>query len=393
MQIIKTKEFIEYIGHFDNETLCAKLTILADLYAVEHKVGYAKFKIEDEDKLNLVNNKLDYAGTPAAPINVYIDNELITYFYTKTNYSITSTGIFGGSSGAEVSWTAPHPNFLGLSTSQNATEPDVGYAVGDTLYFPADIFTTTFYFYAIYEQQSQPSNPEQTGRVFIKSNNQLIPVSIMQKIIGGTTTDLTGTSWVFNETINISPLEEDYYRFNINYYLTNDSGVSDIRLDLYSDSDIDYFEMDYPNISSAYNTDFGGWQDDNFKSITITGGIDATNTDLIAWLQQNATLTSGGSSDTLQPVNLFSTIEIQAPSTISFTIARSAYITGTTYQAEPNMTWTEWVNSEYNTDNFMANTHNVFSSNYKFVCLNSTPVSCDDLIIENENYQLQTSGG
>ena len=64
MKINKTDEFIEVIGHYDNEVQCAKMTLLADLYAIEHREGYAKFPIDCEDKLGLVDDKLEFPFLP-----------------------------------------------------------------------------------------------------------------------------------------------------------------------------------------------------------------------------------------------------------------------------------------------------------------------------------------
>lgn len=47
-KIIKTKDYIEFVGHYDDIAKCAKLSALASLYAIESKVGYAKFPIEYE---------------------------------------------------------------------------------------------------------------------------------------------------------------------------------------------------------------------------------------------------------------------------------------------------------------------------------------------------------
>lgn len=60
MKINKTNEYIEIIGHYDNEVQCAKMTLLAELYAIEHHDGYAKFPLNVEDKLGLVDNKLEF---------------------------------------------------------------------------------------------------------------------------------------------------------------------------------------------------------------------------------------------------------------------------------------------------------------------------------------------
>lgn len=60
-EIIQNGEFIEVIGHYDDEVQCAKMTLLAELYAVEYRDGYAKFPIEYADKLGLVDRKLEFA--------------------------------------------------------------------------------------------------------------------------------------------------------------------------------------------------------------------------------------------------------------------------------------------------------------------------------------------
>ena len=98
---------------------------------------------------------------------------------------------------------------------------------------------------------------------------------------------------------------------------------------------------------------------------------------------------SGGTSDILQPVNLFSTTEIQAPSTISFTIS------STTYQAEEGMTWYEWANSEYNTGNFVC-----YGTNYSVTVVGFNayialigPVNGSDTIQNNASYTIVSGGG
>jgi len=99
---------------------------------------------------------------------------------------------------------------------------------------------------------------------------------------------------------------------------------------------------------------------------------------------------SGGTSDTLQPVNLFSTMEVQAPSTISFTIS------STTYQAEEGMTWYEWANSEYNTGNFVC-----YGTNYSvtvvgfnaYIALNNNTILGSDTIQNNASYTIVSGGG
>ena len=78
---------------------------------------------------------------------------------------------------------------------------------------------------------------------------------------------------------------------------------------------------DYINLGGPSACEIGSSQT---FTITITGGTDATNPDLISWLQENGTI-----------INL-----------INFSINTVSY------QAEDGMTWEEWVNSSYNTDGY-----------------------------------------
>ena len=84
MKINKTDEFIEVIGHYGNEVQCAKMTLLADLYAIEHRDGYAKFPIECEDKLRLVDLKLEFMTRPHEPGFGPFYNYFILNGITKT---------------------------------------------------------------------------------------------------------------------------------------------------------------------------------------------------------------------------------------------------------------------------------------------------------------------
>ena len=53
-------KYIEVIGHYDDQVLCAKMTVIADLFAIEKKEGYAKFKVEDADKLSAIDKNLKF---------------------------------------------------------------------------------------------------------------------------------------------------------------------------------------------------------------------------------------------------------------------------------------------------------------------------------------------
>lgn len=104
-----------------------------------------------------------------------------------------------------------------------------------------------------------------------------------------TITDLTGYTWVGNDELNVRTSElgkwkvdfvsndTDYATFNV-----NDDGVAILLK--YDDTTV------YTDDDAAIKA----WTDTAYKTIQITGGADATNTDFIAWLQENGTLTKAG---------------------------------------------------------------------------------------------------
>ena len=70
---------------------------------------------------------------------------------------------------------------------------------------------------------------------------------------------------------------------------------------------------------------------------------------------------------------------IVEPTLINFTIG------GTSYQAEDDMTWGEWVDSAYNTNNF-TDQYNIYSDPQHYVAFGQTPVNTLEKIIENRAY-------
>ena len=218
-------------------------------------------------------------------------------------------------------------------------------------------------------------------------------------------TDLTGTKWLLKEnadiygptgggsddvtySINFSSKNNNYILFmfygggkysHLYYGVTNQS----------SDSAADYY----------YRTDTLTWTDQDYRTIEITGGTDATNSDLISWLQANATQIQE-QSNTLSFGNLpiknvyFGTRQVKkvylgntlvwekAVTLISFSFM------GTSYQAEVGMTWTEFINSQYNTGNAFSIQDNriISSTNYFVNDHNGISVTPSDRIIANEAY-------
>jgi len=198
-------------------------------------------------------------------------------------------------------------------------------------------------------------------------------------------TDLTGTRWQFNDTITA---EAQYGIFNLA------AEASDSELSTWTDLYVGYqfYRGEFTPIDNgvlwapALTLPVG--------EFTITGGIDATNSDLISWLQSNATQIQDEPTNTfsignlpvanmyvgtrqvrkiyignvlvwekevepipenallIQDGKLFTsnggyliTTEVNL---ISFNVVNASY------QAEEGMTWGEWVNSKYNTDGFYA---------------------------------------
>lgn len=99
--------------------------------------------------------------------------------------------------------------------------------------------------------------------------------------------DLTGTTWVLNDDISGTGGFNAYVNFtsnNTNYDYFDAVLLIDDDVLWYMNNALDTGDEVY----SGYE---GGWQNEAYKTITITGGTDATNATLIAWLEANGTLT------------------------------------------------------------------------------------------------------
>lgn len=107
------------------------------------------------------------------------------------------------------------------------------------------------------------------------------------KSTGWNGTDLTGTTWVLNDTlIDSLPIGVYYITGHTN---SNENFTSVERASLRNEC----FCFKYNNVrTAAYNYDTSSWVYPEYKNITITGGTDATNETLISWLEANGTLIS-----------------------------------------------------------------------------------------------------
>ena len=251
-------------------------------------------------------------------------------------------------------------------------------------------------------------------------------------------TDLTGTKWVFNDSYPYGSIQS--IARSVNFNSNNNSfvelGVEKNNADeatyiqYYTDNDV---ILVYDSTGYAISNH---WLDQAYRTIEITGGTDATNADLIAWLEANATqiieptgneytltqnltnLTSGNITLTITADEGYSlpaqadivvtggtivsyddttgelvvtagttAVEVtceSAVSTISFSID------GTTYQADDGMTWAQWVASAYNTDEYYINNGKVYDMRgQEFVGYGATTVVLSTDIIEaNHSYRL-----
>lgn len=123
--------------------------------------------------------------------------------------------------------------------------------------------------------------------VFVLGVSLPLFITNHKKLKADTVTDLTGSTWLLNTTID----RDDVSLFkNINF-TSNGNNYTTIQIICFYDSDDGWYgpSIDY-NTTNVYYA--GSWSSNDYKTINITGGTDATNSDLISWLQTNATLQS-----------------------------------------------------------------------------------------------------
>lgn len=103
-------------------------------------------------------------------------------------------------------------------------------------------------------------------------------------------TDLTGTTWLIDEQPEMLGYDED--GIGLTYYinfLSNNTIYSNIS----NTEEIERWQQLYYNgPGNVVYSQRTGWANENYRTIEITGGTDATNSDLIAWLEANGTLTA-----------------------------------------------------------------------------------------------------
>lgn len=99
--------------------------------------------------------------------------------------------------------------------------------------------------------------------------------------------DLTGTTWYFNSTIDFSGTADGSYALN---YTCVNQNISVIQI--LSESMAVILGADINAAFASSMIYMSHWLSESVRTISITGGTDATNATLIAWLEANATRTS-----------------------------------------------------------------------------------------------------
>lgn len=109
--------------------------------------------------------------------------------------------------------------------------------------------------------------------------------------VPNTVTDLTNTKWLFKDDgqITIGTVDVSY---NINFK-SNNIDYSSIRIAGIAGKPESELVLLYYGVTSAYRINkkitSNVWIDQSYRTIEITGGTDATNRELINWLEYNAT--------------------------------------------------------------------------------------------------------
>ena len=126
-----------------------------------------------------------------------------------------------------------------------------------------------------------------SGKSFYKATSTTtatLSVGTYTPPTGGFNIDLTGTTWVFNNQVDGVNI---YHSFQINFTDGNSHSWSYLATNYDSKTENIYY-MDGKDDTVVYEP-LNGWVSTGYKTISITGGTDASNPALVAWLLTNAT--------------------------------------------------------------------------------------------------------
>ena len=123
--------------------------------------------------------------------------------------------------------------------------------------------------------------------------NGVVILGITGTYTGGGISDLTGTTWTINDDLS-SSWGGEIGDFSISF-TSNSTSFDYLRVfDSSAPYELIYVNTNEKNELAVYGPSGGPptWRYTNYKTISITGGSDATNSTLISWLQVNATQVS-----------------------------------------------------------------------------------------------------
>ena len=216
-------------------------------------------------------------------------------------------------------------------------------------------------------------------------------------------TDLTGTTWVFNDVLDLGSFGDVKY---INF-ISNGENFIQLQLDSVGAGSWSRKYLIFAGNTSyqPYN-DHSYWGLPKFKTIQITGGTDASNSELISWLEANATqvlptepnrlyIKCNGNNHPQVKILTGQTNTKRLYAKIKVKNLINFIIDGVSYQAEEGMTWEDWVNSSYNTNGFYILDLVRFADDSP-VCKHSSgsaPVNSSEIIISNGIYYKGSNSG
>lgn len=210
-------------------------------------------------------------------------------------------------------------------------------------------------------------------------------------------TDLTGTTWVWNETIK-SPFTSYNESAELVNFTSNNQQFLGMSF-LYSSSGHNLRYSNGSGVIDVYNFNTNTWSNPSYRIIEIDEQV-YDDPWLSSYLKANATKIIPSFTDVeVTPHEGYITMSINgvdfnlktaaSVSLISFSI--SSNVTAT-YQAEDGMTWAEWVASDYNTGGFVVVTGRIFLAGSPVAYGSGTYVSSSDTIQSGYDYVLGGGG-
>lgn len=190
-----------------------------------------------------------------------------------------------------------------------------------------------------------------------------------KKIKADTVTDLTNTTWVLNSNISFAYWVNRWY---INF-TSNNTNYTEFYM-----GDDEEMWIYYSNNQVYYR----GWVNDVYKTISITGGTDVTNANLISFLQNNATQQ--------EPTPIGTEITHQYWSLYHFAIMENNQVVGDT-DIEYTILFNQYYNSTFENTEQTGLIFSGMTTNYQHSLVQCVDGSTfTDLYIGDTNYIYNT---